>query len=307
MPATWCCSGWGVIEVTIVNRNKAQQQIKRECHGWQSIRVGQVLTHRTPRRKPTDSWAKTYTSTVFTVALGDLCSCTARSAFISTLFCRSRRSSVAGRSNSAFFARVFVEGEAATVQRFQRQLPGFFGSVGPQLRRNMAGTTGRRTETSSNINVAIRGFMFDVLASGFGAMNTGYSRLWTAEIIALDSGYRRFDRDHPFVAVDGGAQGERLMQQSIYPTRLQCSACVVTSSSRLCSTWNEPRSRSSPDGCESVARKSWFAAFKTLERRFPGLAGLPLQTIEHSPAIVAGLDARTQKPTVVPGQALGLP
>ncbi|MCY1380768.1 hypothetical protein D9M69_686160 [compost metagenome] len=50
-----------------------------------------------------------------------------------------------------------------------------------------------------------------------------------------------------------------------------------------------------------------FAAFKTLERRFPGLAGLPLQIIEHSPAIVAGLDARTQKSTVVPGQVLGLP
>jgi hypothetical protein len=49
-----------------------------------------------------------------------------------------------------------------------------------------------------------------------------------------------------------------------------------------------------------------LAAFKVLECGFPGLAGLLLQIIEHPPAIVAGLDARTQKPAEILGQALGL-
>jgi hypothetical protein len=49
-----------------------------------------------------------------------------------------------------------------------------------------------------------------------------------------------------------------------------------------------------------------FAAFKALKRGFPCLTGLPLQVIEHPPAVVAGLDARTQKTAIALSQALGL-
>ncbi len=36
-----------------------------------------------------------------------------------------------------------------------------------------------------------------------------------------------------------------------------------------------------------------FAVFKGSKRSLPGFAGLPLQKIEHAPAIVAGLDDGT--------------
>ncbi|MCY1372998.1 hypothetical protein D9M69_602450 [compost metagenome] len=49
-----------------------------------------------------------------------------------------------------------------------------------------------------------------------------------------------------------------------------------------------------------------FAAFKGPERSLPGFAGLPLQIIEYPPAIIAGLDAGTEKAAVLPGQMFGL-
>jgi len=48
------------------------------------------------------------------------------------------------------------------------------------------------------------------------------------------------------------------------------------------------------------------ATFEASKRRLAGLAGLPLQIVEHAPTILAGLDTRTQETLVVPGQALGL-
>ncbi len=47
--------GPGVIEVTRANRAKAQQQIERECHGWQSIGVSQVVDPIANAWKPMDS------------------------------------------------------------------------------------------------------------------------------------------------------------------------------------------------------------------------------------------------------------
>src|SRR5690242_11456542 len=41
-----------------------------------------------------------------------------------------------------FFRMVLVEGQSATVQRLQRQFPGFFSRVRAKLRGNMAGTSG---------------------------------------------------------------------------------------------------------------------------------------------------------------------
>ncbi|MNC72346.1 hypothetical protein D3C75_1233850 [compost metagenome] len=49
-----------------------------------------------------------------------------------------------------------------------------------------------------------------------------------------------------------------------------------------------------------------LAAFEALKRGFSRLACLPLQVIEHPPAIVAGLDAGTQKTAVAPSQTFGL-
>ncbi|MOA67538.1 hypothetical protein D3C78_1947730 [compost metagenome] len=49
-----------------------------------------------------------------------------------------------------------------------------------------------------------------------------------------------------------------------------------------------------------------LTAFETAKRRLTCLTGLPLQVIEHSPSVIAGLHTGTEKAAVVLGQSLGL-
>ena len=51
-----------------------------------------------------------------------------------------------------FFRMVFLEGQAATVQRFKRQFAGFFRRLRAQFRGNMARATGENGDSEHQRN-----------------------------------------------------------------------------------------------------------------------------------------------------------